>query len=98
MEAKLDPIIHPPNRLKICAFLMPCEEAEFQVIRDELEVSDSVLSKHLKLLETAGYTFFRKGKVNGRQRLWVSLTKNGRIAYATHIKALNHIVQQGMHK
>ncbi len=96
MDAELDPVIHPANRLKICAFLVPCEEAEFQVLRDELEVSDSVLSKHLKILETAGYTKVRKGKVDGRQRLWVKLTNTGRLAFASHIKALNDIVQQAI--
>jgi DNA-binding HxlR family transcriptional regulator len=35
------------------------QEAEFQVLRDELGVSDSVLSKHLKQLEDAGHVAFR---------------------------------------
>jgi DNA-binding MarR family transcriptional regulator len=89
--AQLDTIIHAPNRLKICAFLTPLQEAEFQVLRDELEVSDSVLSKHLKQLETAGYVEFRKGAVNGRQRMWASLTKSGRKAFSAHIEELTRI-------
>jgi len=56
-------IIHAPNRLRICAFLSPLEEAEFQIVRDELGVSDSVLSKHMKHLEGAGYVKHRKNKV-----------------------------------
>jgi len=46
-------------------FLTPLQEVKFQVLRDELGVSDSVLSKHLKQLEEAGYVAFRKGAVNG---------------------------------
>ena len=90
-KAQLDTVIHAPNRLKICAFLTPLQEAEFQVLRDELDVSDSVLSKHLKQLEAAGYVGFRKGVVNGRQRMWASLTKPGRKAFSAHIEELTRI-------
>ncbi|HEC01073.1 MAG TPA: ArsR family transcriptional regulator, partial [Sphingomonadales bacterium] len=50
----IDSVIHAPNRLQICALLAPLEMAEFQVLRDALKVSDSVLSKHIKQLEEAG--------------------------------------------
>ena len=87
-KARLNSVIHAPNRLKICAFLTPLQEAEFQVLRDELGVSDSVLSKHLKQLEEAGYVVFRKGAVNGRQRMWTGLTKSGRKAFSGHVEEL----------
>jgi len=89
--AVLDTIIHAPNRLRICALLTPLQEAEFQVLRDELGVSDSVLSKHLKQLEEAGYVAFRKGAVGGRQRMWAGLTKSGRAAFSGHVKALTQL-------
>lgn len=88
---QLDTVIHAPNRLRICAFLTPLQEAEFQILRDELEVSDSVLSKHLKQLEEAGYVKFRKGAVNGRQRMWAALTKSGRKAFVDHVAELTRI-------
>ena len=90
-KAALNLHIHAPNRLAICAFLMPLEQAEFQVLRDELGVSDSVLSKHLKQLENAGYVSFRKSKVSGRQRMWTGLTKAGREAFSRHVMALNQL-------
>ena len=49
-----DPVIHAPGRLQICAILSSVDEAEFALIRDTIQVSDSVLSKHLKQLEDAG--------------------------------------------
>jgi DNA-binding MarR family transcriptional regulator len=90
--AVLNTVIHAPNRLRICALLTPLQEAEFQVIRDELGVSDSVLSKHLKQLEEAGYVAFRKGAVSGRQRMWAGLTKSGREAFSAHVEALNQLL------
>ena len=89
---RFDEIIHAPKRLQICAFLTPLQDAEFQVIRDELDVSDSVLSKHLKQLDAAGYVKFRKGAVNGRQRMWASMTTKGRRAFAGHVHELQRLI------
>ena len=91
-KPRFDTVIHAPNRLQICAFLAPLEEAEFQVLRDELEVSDSVLSKHIKQLEEVGYVQQRKSKVNGRQRTWAYLTGKGRKAFDDHVDELKRLV------
>jgi DNA-binding MarR family transcriptional regulator len=90
-KARFDPIIHAPIRLQICALLNPLQEAEFQVLRDELGISDSVLSKHLKRLEDAGYVEYRKSAVAGRQRMWAALSKAGRKAFAAHVKELQSL-------
>jgi len=63
------------------------------VLRDELGVSDSVLSKHVKQLEKAGYVKQKKTKLNGRQRTWVYLTSKGRKAFKNHISELKRIVE-----
>ncbi|MCC3859595.1 transcriptional regulator [Pseudemcibacter aquimaris] len=88
----LDPVIHAPNRLQICAFLSPLEMAEFQLLRDHLGVSDSVLSKHISKLEQAGYLKQKKHKVGARQRTSLYLTKEGQTAYKNHIAALEAII------
>ncbi|MFT4926902.1 MAG: DNA-binding MarR family transcriptional regulator [Phenylobacterium sp.] len=90
-----DTVIHAPNRLQICAFLVQLQEAEFQVLRDELDVSDSVLSKHIKQLENVGYVSQRKNKFNGRQRTWVSLTDQGQKAFAGHVEELKRLAGIG---
>ena len=71
----LDPIIHAPNRLKICAMLATSAELEFRLVKGQLDVSDSVLSKQLKTLEDAEYIQTKKRTQNGRPRTWISLTK-----------------------
>ena len=91
----LDPIIHAPIRLQICAFLSPLEMAEFQILRDHLRVSDSALSKHLSKLDEAGYIKQHKHKVGQRQRTSLSLTKKGRHAFKAHIKTLEEIISIG---
>lgn len=85
----LDPVIHAPVRLQICALLSGTDEAEFALIREETGVSDSVLSKHVRQLEEAGYVRVRKATLASRQRTWLSLTKAGAQAFAAHVRALS---------
>jgi DNA-binding transcriptional ArsR family regulator len=94
-SAKFDPLIHAQNRLQICAMLALTAEIDFKVLREKLDVSDSVLSKHLKSLEEAKYVRLTKRKNMGRQYTWLSLTSGGRIAYNGHVKALQEIVGKG---
>ena len=87
-----DPVVHAHNRLQLCEMLAAVESAEFAVLRDELGVSDSVLSKHLKVLEDAGYLVLKKASIASRVRTSVALTKAGRRAYAGHVAALQRLV------
>ena len=88
----IDLILHPPARLQIAALLARVSDAEFATIRDIVEVSDSVLSKHLSALGEAGYVRLRKAAMDGRQRTWVSLTRAGRKAFDGHLAALQQMV------
>lgn len=88
----LDAALHAPARLQIAALLSRVEDAEFATIRDIVEVSDSVLSKHLSALGEAGYVALRKAAQDGRQRTWASLTRAGRTAFAAHMAALQQLV------
>jgi DNA-binding MarR family transcriptional regulator len=74
---RLDPIIHASGRLQTCALLSAVEEAEFSVVREAIDVSDSVLSKHVRQLEDVGYVKVNKRTSERRQRTWLSLTPQG---------------------
>ena len=88
---RFDAVIHAPGRLQICAILSSVVEAEFAMLRDALKVSDSVLSKHVKQLEDAGYVVVRKAALDGRQRTWLSLASAGRAAFAAHVAELQRL-------
>lgn len=91
-----DAIIHAPGRLQICAILASVVEAEFATVRDAVAVSDSVMSKHLKMLEDAGYIILRKAAANGRQRTWLSLASKGRKAFDAHVAELNRLAASSL--
>lgn len=88
MTEGFNDIIHVPARLRVCSILAEVAEIEFGVVRDSLQLSDSALSKHLRVLENAGYVALRKGIVETRTRTWISLTKIGRTAFRAHVRAL----------
>ncbi|WP_409423423.1 MULTISPECIES: transcriptional regulator [unclassified Pseudoalteromonas] len=92
-KAEFDHVIHAPNRLQICSILSITAEIEFKVLREELDLSESALSKHLKTLVQANYVCLSKRTDFGRQRTWLSLTKEGQRAYLNHVSALNAIVK-----
>jgi len=84
----LDPLIHPPARLQLMALVAEVTEMEFATARALLDVSDSVLSKHLAQLAAAEYLALRKATADGRQRTWIAVTAAGRKAFAGHVAAL----------
>ncbi|HEY5821379.1 MAG TPA: transcriptional regulator [Propionibacteriaceae bacterium] len=89
----LDEVIHAPIRFSIVATLSGVDKAEFAFVRDTVEISDSALSKQVTVLEQAGYVKVDKGYVGKRPRTWLSLSAEGRAAYASHVAALTRIAQ-----
>lgn len=87
-----DEIVHAPNRLQICALLASVDSAEFATVRDAVGLSDSVLSKHVRTLQEAGYVSVRKATAASRVRTWLALTKAGRRAFDGHVAALQDLV------
>jgi DNA-binding MarR family transcriptional regulator len=92
MTGQFDELVHAPHRLRICAFLDATSSTEFSVLRDLLGVADSVLSKHLKALQDAGYLTITKPTGRGRVKTWVRLTAEGRRAYTGHTAALKSLL------
>lgn len=90
--AGLDPLIHAPTRLQLVTTLSAVSEAEFATVRAALDVSDSVLSKHVSALVEAGYLHSRKGVHAGRRTTWVGLTPAGRKALHEHVAAVRRLI------
>lgn len=91
VAARFDAVIHPPPRLQVCGLLAAVDLMEFAAVRDAVGVSDSVLSKHVKQLEEAGYVRVGKATVASRVRTSLSLTKEGRRAFDAHVAELRRI-------
>lgn len=88
---RLDDVISSPLRLSIVAALSAVEKAEFRAVRDAVEISDSLLSKQVALLEQAGYVDVHKGRLGRRPLTWLVLNETGREALSAHVAALTDI-------
>ena len=90
--AKFDELIHPATRLSVVAILAAADWAEFSFVRDQLNLSDSALSKQLATLEEAGYIVIERPLTERRRRVRARLTPLGRERYAGHVAALREII------
>lgn len=93
-----DPLIHQSARLQIMAALNALNEEsqmEFSALRELLGLTDGNLAAHLRKLEEAGYLAVEKTFVGRRPRTYLSLTAQGRRAFAAHVQALRKIIDLG---
>lgn len=90
---ELDELLTHPVRFSIMALLATADRAEFRFVRDQVEVSDSMLSKQTAALERVGYVQVRKAFVHKRGRTWLALTRQGHRTLDQHLAALHDIVQ-----
>ncbi|MGY2067195.1 transcriptional regulator [Blastococcus sp. SYSU DS0619] len=88
---RFDPVIHAPPRLQVCGLLAVVDAMDFATVRDQVGVSDSVLSKHVRQLEEAGYVQVRKATRASRVRTSLALTAEGRRAFDAHVAELRRI-------
>ncbi len=88
---ELDELLTHAVRFSVVAALNGMERVEFALVRDSVQVSDSMLSKQVALLEGAGYVDVEKGKVGRRPRTWLRLTPAGEEAFTRHVAALRAI-------
>lgn len=88
---QLDELLGNGVRLSIVAALEAADRAEFALVRDSVEITDSALSKQVATLEAAGYVGVDKGRAGRRPRIWLYLTDLGRDALIRHLTALQDI-------
>lgn len=91
---RLDELLLNGVRLSIVAALDSVQRAEFSLVRETVEITDSALSKQVAVLEKAGYLQVEKGRVGRRPRTWLSITPVGAQAYRDHLRALRDIAGQ----
>ncbi|WP_221934736.1 transcriptional regulator [Georgenia yuyongxinii] len=69
----------------------PVGALDFATVREGLTASNSVLSKHVRVLPDAGYLHTSKTPNASRTRAWLALTDTGRAALDAHLAALRRI-------
>lgn len=85
---ELDPILHSPKRLTIMGVLSSASMASAAFFKENLELSDSDLSKQMKALADAGYISISKSGYGRGSSTEYRATRAGRKAYANYKEQL----------
>jgi DNA-binding MarR family transcriptional regulator len=89
---KIDDVIHGRLRLGVMAYLANAEVADFNELKQVLEVTQGNLSVQLRKLEDAGYVAIEKGFLGRKPRTQVRITPAGRAAFAAYLEALGQLI------
>lgn len=79
-------------RLGIMSVLVVNEYADFNRLKELLEVTDGNLASHLKALEAALYIVVEKSFIDRKPNTRYSITKMGNTAFKEHIEALEKLI------
>lgn len=90
----LDDTVHQRTRLGILAVLAEGHRVQFGFLQEVLGLTDGNLSRHLAMLEAAGYAKVEKGYEGRRPRTWARITKAGNAALAQEIELLRALVNR----
>jgi DNA-binding MarR family transcriptional regulator len=88
---QIDDVIHGRIRLGVVAYLSAVESALFGELRDQVGATDGNLSAHLRKLEDAGYVRADKSFVNRKPQTRLSLTDDGRKAWAIWLDRIDKL-------
>lgn len=81
-------------RLGIMSILMVNEYADFNALKELLDVTDGNLASHLKALEKESFINIEKQFVGRKPNTKYSATIKGRKAFKAHINALEQIINK----
>ncbi|WP_203293484.1 winged helix-turn-helix domain-containing protein [Luteirhabdus pelagi] len=79
-------------RLGIMSILMVNESADFNRLKELLEITDGNLASHLKTLEKEAYISVEKQFIGRKPNTQYSATKKGKEAFKKHIDALEKLL------
>lgn len=89
---RIDDVIHGRLRLGIMVYLADVDAADFTELKTVLEATQGNLSVHLRKLEEAGYVAIKKSFVANKPLTRVSITQQGRRAFAAYLEAIGALI------
>jgi DNA-binding transcriptional ArsR family regulator len=91
----LDRIFHEKARLGIVSSLAAhADGLTFSELKSLCGLTDGNLSRHLQVLDEAGYVGIEKGYEGKRPQTRCRLTENGRVRFADYLEALEQVLRR----
>ena len=81
-------------RLGIMSILVVNDSADFNRLKELLEVTDGNLASHIKALEQAEYVLVEKQFIGRKPNTSYSATKLGKAEFTKHIQALEKLIKK----
>ena len=81
-------------RLGVMAALMVNRKVSFNELKELLELTDGNLASHLKALEKVEFISVNKSFVGRKPNTTYKITRIGKSAFETHLKALEKLINQ----
>ncbi len=81
-------------RLGLMSILAVNESADFNMLKEMLNITDGNLASHISALEKEGYIMIRKQFIGKKPNTSYSITKVGKKAFNEHLEALEQILKQ----
>ena len=91
--SKLNKAFESRIRLGIMSILMVNDSADFNMLKELLDLTDGNLASHLKALEGIGYVQSAKQFVGRKPNTRYSITEQGRESFKEHIDALEALLK-----
>ncbi len=80
-------------RLGIMAVLMANDTADFNMLKETLELTDGNLASHSNALEKAGYVLVEKRFVGKKPNTTFKASKKGKKAFQDHLQNLEALIK-----
>ncbi|GAA0873086.1 transcriptional regulator [Gangjinia marincola] len=81
-------------RLGIMSILMVNEDADFNRLKELLNVTDGNLASHTKTLESADYITIEKSFIGKKPNTKYKATRLGKQAFKKHIEAIEKLIHK----
>lgn len=90
---QLKRVFHEPSRLAIMSALAATDDGlTFTELKEECDLTDGNLSRHLKTLEENGMIAIDKSFVGAKPRTTVQITNDGRQSFVEYLDALANVL------
>jgi DNA-binding transcriptional ArsR family regulator len=91
----LGKIFHEPNRLSIMSAVCAADHGlSFGELKEQCDLTDGNLNRHLKVLEEAGAVRIKKEFVDNKPRTTVQMSKKGLDRFNEYLMALNEVLKK----
>lgn len=91
--ANLNKVFDSRIRLGIMSILSVNESADFNTMKNLMELTDGNLASHLKALEGIGYIQSHKQFIGRKPNTQYAITEEGRERFKEHLNALESLVK-----